>query len=370
MNHRDETHVLAAERANGAMAPFFAKAHIAKLPLNVQIQITDLCNLRCEHCYNSLEHKHNELGYDEIVKLLAELKAAGTLYLCLTGGEPTLHPRFADIARAVREAGLVLEIITNGTLLKDEHFALFHELKPSYIAVSLHGIQRSSHEMLTGIAGSFEKTKSAIERMHKEELPVQLRIPITKYNAHEVDDLLMYAEALDIPYRFDCNITQREDGDPTSTAVRAGSGTVRHVYDLRWARRMQKGLLPATGRVETIEKGNICAAGNSYCYIDSVGTLHPCPSFQRPAGNIRERSFAEIWYGSEFLKRLRAMTYGQIKGCKGCGDMGFCNFCPGDARLEGEDKVDGFAMYERACRNAAINREAFESATAETATKA
>ena len=353
----DEPHQISGK----AMGPFFRRAHERKAPLNVQVQITDLCNLRCEHCYNSLEHKRDELSYDEITDLLKQLKEAGTLYLCLTGGEPTLHPRFAGIARAVREQDLALEIITNATLLNDEHYKLFHELQPHYIAVSLHGIQSASHDALTRSPESFNKTKAAIERMHKENLPVQLRIPITRYNSHEVDDLLMYAEALDVSYRFDCNITYREDGDPTSTGVRVGKGVVRQMYDRRWNKRMQESKFPVIGRDSTeYEGGTLCAAGHTFCYIDSFGTVHPCPSFQRPAGNIREQSFSEIWYGSEFLKRLRETKFGDIEGCSGCSDMGFCNFCPGDARLEGNDKVDGFAHYKRACNNAALNREAYE----------
>ncbi|MCK6439487.1 MAG: radical SAM protein, partial [Planctomycetes bacterium] len=126
LHHSDEPHQLAGGEA---MRPFFEKAYQAKLPVNVQLQITDLCNLRCEHCYNSTEHKHKELSFEEIDNLLGQLKKAGALYLCLTGGEPTLHPRFFDIARAVRNHGLVLEVITNATLLRDEHYALFHELK-------------------------------------------------------------------------------------------------------------------------------------------------------------------------------------------------------------------------------------------------
>jgi hypothetical protein len=38
------------------------------------------------------------------------------------GGEPTAHPRHADIFRAVLDRGLDLALVTNGVLLRDETF--------------------------------------------------------------------------------------------------------------------------------------------------------------------------------------------------------------------------------------------------------
>ena len=358
------THDADAPEIPPGLEGFYQKAHKRKIPLSVQIQLTDLCNLRCEYCYNSTEHKTNELSYDEIVGILEQLREAGTLYVCLTGGEPTLHPRFADIARKVRELGFSLEMITNGTLLKEWHYQLFQELSPQYIAVSLHGMRKASHERLTHSAESFNKTRAAIERMKELGLPVQLRISVTQYNFHELEEMIFYAEALGINYRYDCNVTYREDGDPTSAVIRVGSDALENLFERQWRETLLKSDAPVIGfndkSMRAIDEGNLCAAGHTYCYIDSQGTVHPCPSYQRPAGSLRELTFKEIWYESDFLKKLRATTYGDIAGCSGCGDKPFCTFCPGNARLEGSDKENGFASYGRACKNAAINRKAFE----------
>ncbi len=340
---------------------FYDQAFQHKVPLNLQIQLTDRCNLRCEFCYNSLEHKFNELSYEEIVDLLHQAREIGTHYVCLTGGEPTLHPDFFKIARKVRELGFALEMITNGTLLTEEHYALFKELKTHYIAVSLHGLNQSSHERLTHTADSFRKTKAAIERMIELGLPVELRVPITRYNFHELDELIFYAEALGINYRFDCNITYREDGDPTGAIPRLEASDIGDVYKKKW----QLWLASNPGKtisssLDEIDQGNLCSAGHTMCYIDSVGRVHPCPSYQHPAGSLREESFRSIWEESPFFNSLRSMTHGKLKGCEGCGDKAFCTFCPGDARLEGVDKDKGWGRYERACKNAKLNRDAYQ----------
>ena len=169
-----EPHSLAEGEVAG---PFFEAAKARKIPLTAQIQLTDRCNLKCEFCYNSLEHKSSELSYDEVIRILHQLREAGTLFLTLTGGEPTLHPRFFDIAREARDMGFALEVITNATLLSERHYAFFQEVGMRYIAVSLHGLQQASHERLTRSPESFDKTVAAIARMRELGLPVQLRIP-------------------------------------------------------------------------------------------------------------------------------------------------------------------------------------------------
>jgi len=375
---RAEAHDLFHGGHSEGSKAFYAEAHRRKVPLNMQLQLTDRCNLKCEFCYNSLDHKSRELTFDEIVDVLKQMRAAGTLFVCLTGGEPTLHPRFFDIARMVHEMGFALEVITNATLLNESHYQLFQEIKPRYIAVSLHGLQQASHERLTRTPESFNRTRAAIERMKELGIPVQLRIPITRYNFHELDELIMYAEALGIPHRMDCNVTYREDGDPTSAGPRMDRSMLDSYHSRRWKDYLKDN--PGIGVIghnpEPIDKGHLCAAGHTYGYIDSTGTLHPCPSYQRPIGSLREHSLGELWSGGDptsqssveeggleghdFLRRLRGMTHGKLAGCEGCGDKAFCSFCPGDSRLEGADKDAGFAKYSRACHNAAVNREAYE----------
>ncbi|MCA8939916.1 MAG: SPASM domain-containing protein, partial [Planctomycetes bacterium] len=176
-----------------------------------------------------------------------------------------------------------------------------------------------------------------------------------------------YAAMIGISYRLDCNITHREDNDASGIGMRLEDHEANAYYQRLWADWLQNNPhIEVSGQslakdLDIIETTHLCAAGHTYCYIDSVGTVHPCPSYQRPIGSIREQSFAEIWQDSNFLARLRAMTHGKLKGCEGCGDKGFCTFCPGDARNEGIDRDEGFGQYDRGCHNAKLNREAFES---------
>lgn len=339
-------------------------AHERKVPVSVQIQLTDRCNLRCEFCYNSLVHKEAELSFDEVCDILDQIRALGTLYVCLTGGEPTLHPRFFDICREIKARGFALEMITNGTLMCEAHYDFLAEVKPRYVAISVHGMNADSHERLTRTPESFARTMHSIKNLHERGVKVEIRVPVTRYNQSEVEELVAFADGLGINYRIDCNISHREDFDDSSSGPRMDTDGIREFRVLDWMRRLKKsGPVDLTGNlVEQIDGNHLCAAGNTYAYIDSVGVLHPCPSYQRPIGSLRKASFAELWHGNDFLQKLRAMTYGKVTGCQGCEDKPFCSFCPGDARLEGMDPENGWALYERACTDASSNRQAYQRA--------
>lgn len=71
------------------------------------IQIDERCNLHCAHCFVSATKAGSSMPYDDIVGLLIpRLTAARVERVTLTGGEPTIHPQFTGIVRALRSAGL------------------------------------------------------------------------------------------------------------------------------------------------------------------------------------------------------------------------------------------------------------------------
>ena len=77
-------------------------------PRNINIHITDVCNLSCIYCwYNypaSKRHSGKFLGYDKLVGIINDCKRLGVESICLSGeGEPTLHPNILEIIRLIKK---------------------------------------------------------------------------------------------------------------------------------------------------------------------------------------------------------------------------------------------------------------------------
>jgi hypothetical protein len=84
----------------------------ASVPELVDIKITDHCNFGCDFCYqgSTPEGKHADRGWiDSLAYALGKMRV---FEVAIGGGEPTLHPQFADILHAFRHAGVVPNFTT------------------------------------------------------------------------------------------------------------------------------------------------------------------------------------------------------------------------------------------------------------------
>jgi len=90
----------------------------------LEIDLTYACNLKCYQCNRSVEQapSTDHLRLEQIEAAIAEWVDRGKAWerIRLLGGEPTLHPQFAQVIerlRAWRDAhapGCVVEVVTNG----------------------------------------------------------------------------------------------------------------------------------------------------------------------------------------------------------------------------------------------------------------
>ena len=54
--------------------------------------LTNICNLRCSHCYSSANQTtEGMLDMETILNVIPELKKAGVVFAILSGGEPLLR---------------------------------------------------------------------------------------------------------------------------------------------------------------------------------------------------------------------------------------------------------------------------------------
>jgi len=97
-------------------------------PIGVTIDLTTTCNLRCRGCNAARSWKMGlKLSKKEVFKIIDMLVdwrdnwwngPESLMSVCFAGGgEPTLHPDFADIIKYTHENGFQVGISTNGTQL-------------------------------------------------------------------------------------------------------------------------------------------------------------------------------------------------------------------------------------------------------------
>jgi hypothetical protein len=57
-----------------------------------------------------------------------------------------------------------------------------------------------------------------------------------------------------------------------------------------------------------------CSAGHTACCVSPYGDFYPCVQFPLTCGNVRQRSFLDIWRNSEQWKELRSIRMKDLTG--------------------------------------------------------
>jgi len=89
-------------------------------PICCEIDPSNLCQNRCSFCcYSEYLNEHKELlPFDLYLITLEEMKHCGVKSITFTGGgEPTLHPKFIEMAKKAYDLGFEIGLVTNGIRL-------------------------------------------------------------------------------------------------------------------------------------------------------------------------------------------------------------------------------------------------------------
>ena len=292
-------------------------------PLSASLELTYRCNWRCTFCYNPRHHDRRGLSGAEWRAVLDDLRALGTLYVALTGGEPLAHPEFLAIARGARERAFALRILTNGALVTDALAAEIAALRPLAVEVSLHGATAQTHDRATATPGSFDAMLRGVDRLLARNVSVVLKTPLTRLNEREMAGLRRIGEERGVPWRIDAVLTPRDDGDAGPLAYRASAEAVERVFRE----------LAAVGQLPQEERaagGTNCGLGRTTIAVDPEGNVFPCLQWRRaPLGNVRETRLPRMWAGS--AERLFAASVARAANdrlVEAGGALAAFPFCP------------------------------------------
>ncbi|MGE0789835.1 MAG: radical SAM protein [Sandaracinaceae bacterium] len=157
------------------------------------VRLTFDCNNKCVFCLDSLAHDGEMRDPDEVKRQILDGRKKGATRLILSGGEPTIHPRYVDFIRLGRLAGYRrIQTVTNGRLFAYQEFldkclaAGLHE-----ITFSLHGPNERIHDALVGVKGAFVQESAGLRRALDDGRPiVNVDIVINRGNVRVLPEML------------------------------------------------------------------------------------------------------------------------------------------------------------------------------------
>jgi radical SAM protein with 4Fe4S-binding SPASM domain len=337
---------------------FKDKPHLTSL----QIELSSRCNERCVHCYIPHENKISDIDPALFYDVLDQCRDMGVLNLTLSGGEPMMHKNFCDFLRRAKEYDFSLNVLSNLTLLNDEIIAEMKASRLSSVQVSLYSMNPEIHDSITNLPGSFYKTRDAILKLIKNDIPLQISCPTMKQNKDSYVDVLNWAHEHKCRATTDYIMMARYDHTTGNLENRLSLEEVGNVINdiIENDETYQKEVCGSDFEMrDTRDRSNdivcgVCVA--SICMIAN-GNVYPCAGWQDyVVGNVKETSLQEIWNNSPKVKYLRSLRKKDFPKCTNCGDRGFCAMCM--VRNANENpQGDPLKINEHFCKIAALNRK-------------
>ncbi|KQV48760.1 hypothetical protein ASC95_22975 [Pelomonas sp. Root1217] len=164
---------------------------IERLPL-ATLYLTERCNSRCVSC-DYWRHGRRDIDIQTVKGLLPGLRELGTETVLVSGGEPLLHPQWAEIAALLRGQGHQLWLLTAGLALAKHAAEVARWF--DQVTVSLDGSTAASYAAIRGL-DAFEAVCAGIRAAVHEGLDVGLRVTVQRGNAGELGDLVALARKL------------------------------------------------------------------------------------------------------------------------------------------------------------------------------
>ena len=328
------------------------------VPLFAVWNFTNLCNLRCQHCYQDSQHQRlaDELTLEEKLDLVDQIGQQYVPMIAFAGGEPTICKDLLPVLRRCQQYGMHTSVATHGGTLTPKLCGELADAGVKYVEISLDSVDPEKHDAFRGVPGMWRRTVAGMKNVVATPgLRLGIAMCVHQGNYDEVEDMLRFAVEIGagcfahfnfIPVGRGLEMT-KQDLSPRQR---------EHLFEIfnRWMQSKKIGVIstaPQLGRVCMVaspiegpqacshagvgggEKARVvakylgaCGAGRTYVCIEPNGDITPCVYLpHRILGNIRNRRYVDIVRDNEFWDILcdRQRRTGHCEVCE------FKNYCGG-----------------------------------------
>ena len=325
------------------------KAFKAGRPSDVIWNITNRCNLLCDHCYMAAnaQGRPEELSDEETVALVRQMGERELPSLFLSGGEPMMRNNFWEILELARSYGIRVTVSTNCMLIDRDAANRLKTNGIAWIATSLYG-PAEFHDQMVGVSGAHQRVVEAIRVLRAEGIGVAVKTAISQGTWPYVYDIIAETKELGCGLIYFCDLITsgrsegEDDGRITPEQWRGlGDFIIEDILSeespLEWDIGAMPSFIPfvaekllargidVTNGLERLKTISACPVGKGHMNINSEGGIMPCQFAQDwTIGNIRDMSLQDA------VAELYALDVQEAKGAcapEACEYSRICRGC-------------------------------------------
>lgn len=310
---------------------------IFSAPTSINLELTDVCNTTCRHCYNFWREENNRttsLTKEKLDRLIDMFTDVGVFHVVLTGGEP--FTRFDLLERGIKklfDKNISISCNSNLMLATEDKLKRLKDIGMDHILTSLNSYDPSINDYMVNQKGAFKKIISGIELAVKHGIRISVNMIVYQINKDHVYQTGKLAYELGCQKIFGTRVVPPVGTyNPQEKDVRLSTEDSLHVLNQLVKVKEDTGIM-----IGTLVSYPLCLLSDLEKYRDFVGRGCPAQQGHRMSINANGEAHAcvheEKGYGNVFdigiQKAYQNMihwhncTY-RFKGCEGCEYIEIC----------------------------------------------
>ena len=175
-----------------------AKLLRKRRPVFLGLYITNRCNLRCKYCFVNVDDRFEDrtrYGFDgdQVIEVIDAYYKMGCRWIFLLGGEPLMHPEIRRIVNHIVDRGMLLHILTNGTLIPKR---IDDIVRADGVCVSIDGMEAATDAMRG--EGTFKRALRGVETALAHGMTTRVHAVLTKHSIGDMEPLAEMARDMGV----------------------------------------------------------------------------------------------------------------------------------------------------------------------------